>query len=71
MKKKNYSPKFKSNIALDVIENQNNIEELAAKHSLHITLIRRWEKKLRSDAYKVFLQEENKDFVITHERDVL
>jgi transposase-like protein len=71
MKKNKYSPKFKSNIALNVIENQAFVEEIAQKHALHISLVRRWEKKLRNDAYKIFKLDENEEIILTQERDVL
>lgn len=71
MKKINYSPKFKSQIAINAIENKENIEEISQKHGINETLIRRWEKMLRTNAHKVFMIENFETQIQPKEHDVL
>ena len=54
--RKNYSATFKAQIALAAIKGDCTANELAAKHSVHPTLISNWKKTLLERAETLFAE---------------
>ena len=52
--RKKYPPAFKAKVALEAIKEEKTMAELASRHGVHPTQIRRWKKAV--------LEEEAKDF---------
>jgi transposase len=53
-KRRNFSPSFKSKVALEAVREQRTISELAQKYKLHPTQINLWKKQLVEGAETVF-----------------
>lgn len=56
-KRKNYSPKFKAQVALEAISNEKTMVELSQKHSVHPSVIVKWVKQLKESAEGIFTGE--------------
>ena len=44
-KRKTYSPSFKSKVALEAIEGNQTVAELAAKYQVHPAMVTKWKKQ--------------------------
>lgn len=55
--RKNYSAKFKAQVALEAISNNTTIAVLAQKHSIHPSMINKWVKQLKESAEGIFAGE--------------
>ncbi len=53
-KRKKYSPKFKANVALAAIKNEETVSELASRFGIHPTMIHNWKRSLLESASDVF-----------------
>ena len=53
-KRNTYSAPFKAQVALAAVKGDRTINELAAQHSVHPTLIHAWKKQLLAGAETVF-----------------
>ena len=53
-KRKQYSPQFKSKVALAALRNDETIAELAKRYEVHPTMISAWKKELVEGATNVF-----------------
>jgi len=53
-KRKQYSPQFKSKVALAVLRNDETIAELAKRFEIHPTMISAWKKELTEGATEIF-----------------
>jgi transposase len=59
-RRKTYSPEFKSRIALEALENDLTIQEIAAKYGVHPTMVTRWRKELLMGASSIFSSKNKK-----------
>ena len=53
-KRKRHSEEFKAKVALEAIQGQRTIAELATKHELHPNLIAQWKRQLVEGAAELF-----------------
>jgi len=53
--KKSYDSKFKSRVALEALQGELTIAEIAGKYQIHPNLVQQWKKKLQTNASEVFL----------------
>ena len=53
-KRRQYSEKYKFQVALEAAKGQKTMNELASEHSLHPTQIREWKQKLLGEGPSVF-----------------
>ena len=53
-KRKRYSAKFKSRVALEALKEQKTLNELSSKYQVHSNQISLWKKQLLSEAEHVF-----------------
>ena len=53
-KRKHHTPAFKAQVALAAVKADRTVNELAAQHGVHPTLIHTWKKQLLSGADVVF-----------------
>ncbi|WP_412729509.1 transposase, partial [Cytobacillus firmus] len=42
MKRKRYTPEFKSQIVLEVLKEEKTMNEIASSHGIHVPLSRQW-----------------------------
>ncbi|WP_412766186.1 transposase, partial [Schinkia azotoformans] len=42
MKRKRYTPEFKSQIVLEVLKEEKTMNEIASSHGIHVNQIRQW-----------------------------
>ncbi len=54
MKRKNFSSKFKSKVAIEAIKGHKTINELATEFSVHATQINGWKKLLLEGSEDIF-----------------
>ncbi len=54
VKRKSHSAAFKAQVALAAVKGDKTINELAAQHAVHPTLIHGWKKQLLGGAEAVF-----------------
>ncbi len=52
--RRNHSPTFKAQVALEAVRGEKTLAELAQKHDLHPTQINDWRKQLLEHAAEVF-----------------
>jgi putative transposase len=53
-KRRQYSAKYKFQVALEAAKGQKTISELASEHSIHPNQIREWKQKLMNEGDNVF-----------------
>lgn len=52
--RRNHSPAFKAQVALEAVRGEKTLAEIAQKHDLHPTQINEWRKQLLERAADVF-----------------
>lgn len=73
MVRKKFDANFKARVAIEVMQNDATIAELAKKYGVHPTQIKTWEKTLREKANSVFakrdsMAEDQSEYVAALER---
>lgn len=53
-KRKQYSPEFKSKVALAALRNEVTVAELSARFKIHPTMIHNWKRALLDGAADIF-----------------
>jgi transposase-like protein len=53
-KRRQYSPQFKSKVALEAIQGVKTVPELSSQHSIHPSLINQWKRHLVERASGLF-----------------
>ncbi len=53
-KRKRYSAKFKSKVALEALKEQKTMSELSSQYGVHVNQISLWKKQLLIEAENVF-----------------
>lgn len=56
-KRKRYSPKFKAEIVLKILREEQSISHLASEYGIHPTQLSRWKNQFVKDAAMVFRDE--------------
>ena len=59
--RKEYSPAFKSKVALEAIKENKTVSELASMYEVHTDLVRRWKKELSERAQDLFSDKRKKE----------
>ncbi len=59
-KRKNYSAKFKTKVALEAVKEQLTLSEIASKYEVHPNLVTQWKKKLLDGTESIFLDKRSK-----------
>lgn len=60
MKRKRYTPEFKSQIVLEVLKEEKSMNEIASDHGIHVNQIRQWRKAFLEQMPSVFTKENKK-----------
>lgn len=68
MARKKFSSNFKAQVALELIQNEMPLAELAKKHNVHPTQIKDWKKVLVSQAESLF---DKKNIVINDKSEYI
>jgi len=58
--KKTYGSKFKSQVALEALQGDRTIAEIASEYNIHPNLVSQWKNKLLSEASDVFATKKEK-----------
>lgn len=58
--RKRYSAEFKAKIAMEALQEQKTLAELAAEYEVHTTQIVNWKKELQEKAVELFTREAGK-----------
>lgn len=53
-KRKSHSPAFKAQVALEALNGQRSVNELASQYGVHPTLIHAWKRQLAQGAKDLF-----------------
>lgn len=56
-KRKNYSAKYKFQVALEAVKGQKTVSQLASEHGIHPNQIRDWKRKLMEEGAGVFVRD--------------
>ena len=59
-KRKRYSAKFKSTVALEALKEQKTMSELSGEYGVHANQISLWKKQLLTEAENVFSNKRNR-----------
>lgn len=57
-KKKNYSPEFKARIVRELVEGDDSVGVVAARHHLNANMISGWRKQLFDNAELIYAQDQ-------------
>ena len=53
-KRKNYSSRFKTKVALEAVKDQLTISEIASKYEVHPNMVSTWKRQLLEGATEIF-----------------
>ena len=53
-KRKQYSSAFKAKVALEAIQNESTVAEIAKKYGVHPTMVSNWKRALLDGASEIF-----------------
>lgn len=59
-KRRQYSAKYKFQVALEAAKGQKTLSELASEHSIHPNQIREWKQKLMNEGDDIFSREKGR-----------
>ena len=59
MKRRKFTPEFKTQVVLEALKERSTIKELAQKHRIHPQQITNWKKAFLSNATQVFTGSDN------------
>lgn len=71
MSKEEYTPKFKSDVVLEIISERYTLEEVARKHNLDSKMIMDWKKEFLKNATNIFKEEEKSEVKQEYYRNVI
>ncbi len=60
MKRKRYTPEFKSQIVLEVLKEEKTMNEIASAHGIHVNQIRQWRNAFLEQMPPIFAKENKK-----------
>jgi len=60
MKRKQYTPKFKSQIVLEILKEEKPMSEIASENGIHTNQLHKWKKQFLQEMPQVF-EKQNKD----------
>ncbi len=60
MKRKNYEPKLKAKVALEVAKGLRTVNEIASGYGIHPTMATKWKRELIDGLPEVFAKNKNK-----------
>jgi putative transposase len=53
-KRRQYTAKFKFQVALEAVKEQKTISEIASQHEVHPTQVKQWKKQLQEEGAHIF-----------------
>jgi len=53
-KRTNHKPEFKARVALEALQEEMTMQQIADKYEIHINLFQNWKKELRESAADLF-----------------
>lgn len=60
MKRKRYTPKFKSQIVLEILKEEKSMNQIASENGIHANQLRKWKSEFLKEMPQVF-ESPNKD----------
>ena len=67
--RKRYSPEFKAKVAMEALQEQKTLAEIASEYEIHTTQIINWKKELLSKAVEVFARDTGKQLKNAEDRE--
>lgn len=71
MSKEEYTPKFKSDVVLEIISKRYTLEEVARRHNLDSKMIMDWKEEFLKNATNIFKEEEKSEVQQEYYRNVI
>ena len=68
-KRKNHTPKFKFQVALEAAQNDKTISQIAGGHNIHTNLVSAWRKQLLEKGPTIFLTASARSAAARKERE--
>src|SRR5699024_349664 len=60
MKRKRYTPEFKSQIVLEILKEEKSMSQIASEHGIHVNQLHKWKTQFLQEMPQVF-EKQNKD----------
>ena len=60
-KRRQFSAKFKFQVALEALKGMQTINEIASQHEIHPTQVKQWKKQLQDEGAEVFSEKAGKE----------
>lgn len=60
-KRRQFTAKFKFQVALDALKGMQTINEVASQHAVHPTQVKQWKKQLQEQGAEVFNERASKE----------
>jgi transposase-like protein len=60
-KRRQFSAKFKFQVALEALKGMQTINEIASQNEVHPTQVKQWKKQLQDDGAEVFSEKASKE----------
>ena len=60
MKRKRYTPEFKSQIVLEILKEEKTMSLVASEHGIHVNQLHKWKKQFLQEMPHIF-KKQNKD----------
>ena len=60
MKRRQFTAKFKFQVALEALQGQRSINEVASHHEVHPTQVKQWKKQLQEQGAELFNEKVDK-----------
>ena len=60
MKRKRYTPEFKSQIVLEILKEEKTMSQIASEHGIHVNQLHKWKTQFLQEMPHIF-KKQNKD----------
>src|SRR5699024_11376286 len=60
MKRKSYTPQFKSQIVLEILKEEKSMSQIASENEIHVNQLHKWKTQFLQDMPQVF-EKQNKE----------
>jgi len=60
MKRKSYTPQFKSQIVLEILKEEKSMSQIASENEIHVNQLHKWKTQFLQEMPQVF-EKQNKD----------
>lgn len=54
MKRKRYTPEFKSQIVLEILKEEKTMSQIASEHGIHVNQLHKWKTQFLQELPQIF-----------------